>query len=73
MWGDQNNQGKDQGHYAKQCEIIDQYNQHINVSNEYSDKTQKESLHQKASIKIISHHNQYINISNEYNNQVCIQ
>ena len=35
---DQNEHGKNQDHYAKQCKIIDQYNQHINVSNEYGNE-----------------------------------
>ena len=38
MWNDQNEHGKKQDHYAKQCKIIDQYNQHINLLNEYGNE-----------------------------------
>ena len=35
MQGDQNNRGKYQDHYAKRNKIGNQYNQHVNMSNEY--------------------------------------
>ena len=38
MWSEQNNHGKNQSHYAKQDKILNQYNQHINVSNDYSNE-----------------------------------
>ena len=38
MWNDQNEHGKKQDHYAKQCKIIDQYNQDINLLNEYGNE-----------------------------------
>ena len=38
MWGDQNDHGKNQSHYAKQEKILNQYNHHINVSNDYSNE-----------------------------------
>ena len=41
MQGDQNNHGKYQNHYAKRNKIGDQYNQHVNISNEYGNEAQR--------------------------------
>ena len=39
--GDPNNHGKYQNHYAKRNKIGDQYNQHVNISNEYGNEAQR--------------------------------
>ena len=41
MQGDQNNHGKEQNHYAKQGKMINQYNQHVKISNEYINEAQR--------------------------------
>ena len=48
--------------YAKQGKMINQYNQHVNVSNKYSDEAQKKSPQSESSIKINKHHNQHVNV-----------
>ena len=53
MWSDQNNHDKNQSHYAKQGNKINQYNQHVNVSNEYSNEEQKHRY-----IRILNQDNQ---------------
>ena len=70
-WSEQTWQN--QGHYAKQGKMINQHNQHINVSNKYSNEAREKSPQSKSSIKIINHHNQHVHVPNEYNNQTCIQ
>ena len=47
-WSEQTWQN--QSHYAKQDKIIDQYNQHINVSNKYNN----ESWEKIATIEILN-------------------
>ena len=64
---------QNQSHYAKQGKMINQHNQHINVSNKYSNEAREKSPQSKSSIKIINHHNQHVHVPNEYNNQACIQ
>ena len=39
--GDQNNHGKYQNHYAKRNKIGNQYNQHVNILNEYGNEAQR--------------------------------
>ena len=41
MQGDQNNHGKYRNHYAKQNKIGNQCNQHVNISNEYGNESQR--------------------------------
>ena len=41
MQEDQNNRGKYQNHYAKQNKIGNQCNQHVNISNKYSNEAQR--------------------------------
>ena len=65
-WAEQSWQN--QSHYAKTSKIINQYNQRVNVSNEYSNEAQKHRY-----IKILNQHNQHVNVPNEYNNQACIK
>ena len=38
MQGDQNNHGEYQNHYAKRNKIGNQYNQHVNILNEYGNE-----------------------------------
>ena len=64
---------QNQSHYAKQGKMINQHNQHINVSNKYSNEAREKSPQLKSSIKIINHHNQHVHVPNEYNNQAYIQ
>ena len=64
---------QNQSHYAKQGKMINQHNQHINVSNKYSNEAREKSPQSKSSIKIINHHNQHVHVPNEYNNQAYIQ
>ena len=44
MQGDQNSHGKYQNHYAKRNKIGNQYNQHVNISNEYGNEAQRKYL-----------------------------
>ena len=73
IWSDQNKTWQNQSHYAKQGKMNNQHNQHINVSNKYSNEAREKSSQSKSSIKVNNHHNRHVNVPNEYNNQACIQ
>ena len=60
MQGDQNSHGKYQNHYAKRNKIGNQYNQHVNISNEYGNEAQRKYLSQNPLSRGINHHNQHV-------------
>ena len=41
LQGDPNNHGKYQNHYAKRNKIDNQYSQHVDILNEYSNEAQR--------------------------------
>ena len=67
MQGDQNNHGKEQNHYAKQGKMINQFNQHVNVSNEYDNEAQRKYLSQNPLSRRINHHNQHVKCLKQIN------
>ena len=60
MQGGQNNHDKYQNHYAKRNKIGNQYNQHVNISNEYGNEAQRKYLSQNPLSRRINHHNQHV-------------
>ena len=62
MWSDQNKTWQNQSHYAQQGKMNNQHNQHINVSNKYSNEARKKLPQLESSIKINNHHNQHVNV-----------
>ena len=62
IWSDQNKTWQKQSHYAKQGKMSNQHNQHINVSNKYSNEAREKLPQSESSIKINNHHNQHVNV-----------
>ena len=62
IWSDQNKTWQKQSHYAKQGKMSNQHNQHINVSNKYSNEAREKLPRSESSIKINNHQNQYVHV-----------
>ena len=78
MQGDQNSHGKYQNHYAKRNKIGNQYNQHVNISNEYGNEAQRKYLSQNPLSIRINNRNQHVkylkqNISMKHKENHCVK